>query len=94
MDCGPSPKIMDEVADDLYCARPLVFTGNMDHGVRVDYQIMLLRKNEILNAALFASGVSPSKHDDRPVVGDLSAAGEYLESSSRATEESAGLTSG
>jgi hypothetical protein len=44
MDCRPNPKIVNEVIDDLHRARLLVYTDNMDHGVRIDNQIMLLRK--------------------------------------------------
>jgi hypothetical protein len=45
MDCRPNPKILNEVIDDLHRARLLVYTDNMDHGVRIDNQTMLLRKN-------------------------------------------------
>ena len=45
MDCRPNPKIVNEVIDDLHRARLLVYTDNMDHGVRIDNQIMPLRKN-------------------------------------------------
>jgi hypothetical protein len=41
MDCRPNPKIVSEVIDDLHRVRLLVYIDNMDHGVRIDNQIML-----------------------------------------------------